>query len=82
MYVLQYSVGLVLCLEAVLGMPTNPLVPSHHLSTTDKFEGWYNHEQKLVGRQFNSQHLSVGMLPYKRECLLELLTHWGIQNAM
>jgi hypothetical protein len=66
------SVG---ALFEVLGMPTNPLVPSP--LSTDKFEGWYNHEQKLVGRQFNSWRLSVGMLPYKRERLLELLTHWS-----
>jgi hypothetical protein len=65
------SVG---ALFGVLGMPTNPLVPSP--LSIDKFEGWYNHERKLVGRQFNSRRLTVGMLPYKRERLLELLTHW------
>jgi hypothetical protein len=44
----------------VLGMPTNPLVPSP--LSTDKFECWYNHERKLVGRHFDSRRLSVGML--------------------
>jgi hypothetical protein len=65
------SVG---ALFGVLGMPTNPLVPSP--LSTDKFKGWYNHERKLVGRQFNSRSLSVGMLPYKRECLIALLRQW------
>jgi hypothetical protein len=62
-------------LFGVLGMPTNPLVPSP--LSNDKFEGWYNHERKLVGRQFNSRRLSVGMLPYKRERLAILLRHWN-----
>jgi hypothetical protein len=61
-------------LFGVLGMPTNPLVPSP--LSDDKFESWYNHERKLVGRQFNSRRLSVGMLPYKRERLATLLRQW------
>jgi hypothetical protein len=65
------SVG---ALFGVLGMPTNPLVPSP--LSSEKFEGSYNHERKLVGRHFNSRRLTVGMLPYKRERLLELLLHW------
>jgi hypothetical protein len=65
------SVG---ALFGVLGMPTNPLVPSP--LSTDKFEGWYNHQRKLVGRHFDSRQLTVGMLPYKRDRLLELLRFW------
>jgi hypothetical protein len=61
-------------LFSVLGMPTNPLVPSP--LSDDKFQGWYNHERKLVGRQFNSRRLTVGMLPYKRERLAALLRQW------
>jgi hypothetical protein len=64
----------VAALFALLGMPTNPLVPSP--LSMDKFEAFYNHERKLVGRRFNSRTLTVGMLPYKRERLLELLHHW------
>jgi hypothetical protein len=66
------SVG---ALFGVLGLPSNTQVPSP--LSTDKFEGWYNHERKLVGRQFNSRSLTVGMLPHKRERLLQLLLHWA-----
>ena len=66
------SVG---ALFAILGMPTNPLVPSP--LSLDKFEGRYDHRRKLVGRQFNSRTLSVGMLQYKRERLGDLLRQWS-----
>ena len=59
----------------VLGPPTNPQVPS--VLSTDKFEAWYNHERKLVGRRFNSRILTVGLLPYKREQLATLLVTWS-----
>jgi hypothetical protein len=66
------SVG---ALFGVLGLPSNTQVPSP--LSTDKFEGWYNHERKLVGRQFNSRSLTVRVLPYKRERLLQLLLQWA-----
>ncbi|CAB9523034.1 hypothetical protein SEMRO_1369_G266880.1 [Seminavis robusta] len=59
----------------VLGPPTNPLVPSP--LSGEKFESWYNHMRKLVGRRFNSRTLSVGMLPHKRAQLVELLQLWA-----
>lgn len=58
----------------VLGPPTNPLVPSP--LSLDKFESNYNHLRKLVGRRFNSRTLTVGLLPYKRQQLLEVLESW------
>lgn len=58
----------------VFGWPTNPLVPSP--LSMDKLETDYNHLRKMVGRLFNSRTLTVGMLPYKREQLLQLLTTW------
>ena len=64
----------VAALFRILGPPTNPLVPSP--LSVDKFEGFYNHERKLVGRRFNSRTMSVGMLPYKRDQLLQMLSDW------
>ncbi|MGL5812230.1 MAG: hypothetical protein ACRCYW_02690, partial [Aeromonas sp.] len=61
-------------LFALLGLPTNPLVPSP--LSMDKFEAFYSHQRKLVGRHFDSRSLSVGMLPHKRDQLLELLRRW------
>ena len=65
------SVG---ALFEVLGFPLDIRVPSS--LSNDKFEAWYNHIRKLVGRRFNSRTLSVGMLPYKRDQLLLLLKDW------
>ena len=58
----------------LLGIPNNPMVPSP--LSDDKFEAFYNHERRLVGRRFNSRTLSVGMLDYKREQLVALLQEW------
>jgi hypothetical protein len=74
MYLFRTICSSIGALFDVLGPPTNPLVPSP--LSSDKFEAHYTHLQKLVGRQFNSRTLSVGMLPYKRERLLELLKNW------
>jgi len=53
----------ILALFWLLGFPTNPLVPSP--LSVDKFESFYNHQWKMVGRRFNSRALSVGLLDYK-----------------
>ena len=58
----------------VLGRPDNIQAPSP--LSIDKFEAWYNHTRKLVGRRFNSRTMSVGLLPYKKVQLLELLELW------
>jgi hypothetical protein len=63
----------------VLGAPTTPNVGS--VLSTDKFEAWYNHERKLVGRRFNSRTLSVGMLPYKKVQLHGMLTEWASKTT-
>ena len=68
----------VAALFGVLGEPTNPLVPSP--LSLDKFESWYDHERKLVGRKFNSRTLSVGLLPHKQEQLLTLLDEWSTKT--
>ncbi|CAB9527062.1 hypothetical protein SEMRO_1935_G306360.1 [Seminavis robusta] len=47
----------------------------------DKFESWYNHLRKLVGRRFNSRTLTVGMLPHKKDQLLELLQVWVSRSS-
>ena len=64
----------ILSLFWVLGFPTNPLVPSP--LSSDKFEAFYNHQRKMVGRRFDSRTLSVGLLPHKLSQLLELLEAW------
>lgn len=63
----------------VLGPPTNPLVPSP--LSMDKFEAFYDHRRKLVGRRFDSRTLSVGLLDYKREQLQELLSEWSVKPS-
>ena len=68
----------VAALFGVLGEPTNPLVPSP--LSLDKFESWYDHERKLVGRKFNLRTLSVGLLPHKQEQLLTLLDEWSTKT--
>jgi hypothetical protein len=69
----------VAALFGVLGYPNDPRVPSP--LSMDKFVGWYNHERKLVGRHFNSRTLTVGMLPYKRDRLIELLRKWTTMTS-
>ena len=64
----------VAALFTVLGPPTNPDVPS--ALSFDKFEGSYNHQRKMVGRLFDSRKLTVGMLPHKREELIQTLEAW------
>ena len=64
----------ILSLFWVLGFPSNSLVPSP--LSTDKFEAFYDHERRLVGRQFNSRKLTVGILPYKLEILKATLLDW------
>ena len=64
----------IMALFWVLGFPDNPLVPSP--LSSDKFEAFYNHRRKMVGRRFDSRTLSVGVLPYKLVQLRELLEEW------
>jgi len=64
----------ILALFWLLGFPTNPLVPSP--LSVGKFESFYNHQRKMVGRKFNSQTLSVGLLDYKLDQLQVLLHEW------
>jgi len=47
----------------------------------DKFEAFYDHRRKLVGRRFDSRTLSVGMLDYKKDQLRELLEEWQSRSA-
>ena len=61
-------------LFCILGLPTNPLVPSP--LSNEKFESKYNHQRKLVGRKFDSRKLTVGILDYKIDQLRELLQDW------
>jgi len=64
----------ILALFWLLGFPTNPLAPSP--LSVDKFESFYNHQQKMVGRKFNSRTLSMGLLDYKLDQLQVLLREW------
>jgi len=64
----------ILALFWLLGFPTNPLVPSP--LSVDKFESFYNHQRKMVGRKFNSWTLSVGLLDYKLDQLQVMLREW------
>jgi len=64
----------ILALFWLLGFPTNPLVPSP--LSVDKFESFYNHQRKMVGRKFNSRTLSVGLLDYKLDQLQVMLREW------
>lgn len=58
----------------LLGWPNEMFVPTP--LSMDKLESFYNHERRMVGRHFDSRRLTVGMLPYKRTSLLELLQLW------
>ena len=62
----------------LLGNPLDLRVPSP--LSTDKFEATYTHERRLVGRRFNSRTLSVGLLPYKRSQLVDLLRLWDTKK--
>ena len=66
----------ILALFWLLGFPTNPLVPSP--LSVDKFESFYNHQRKMVGRRFNSRTLSVGLLDYKLDQLRTTLESWAV----
>jgi hypothetical protein len=57
----------------ILGYP-DPLVPP--CLSMDKLETSYSHLRKCLGRQYDSRRLTVGMLPYKREQLLQVLQTW------
>lgn len=58
----------------ILGWPDLAHVPSP--LSMDKLETDYTHTRKMVGRLFDSRRMTVGMLPYKRDRLLELLLEW------
>ena len=58
----------------ILGWPGNPCVPTP--LSDDKLVTAYNHTRRLVGRHFDSRRLTVGMLPYKRDQLTQLLSSW------
>jgi len=74
MYIVHTICVSILALFWLLGFPTNPLVPSP--LSVDKFESFYNHQRKMVGRKFNSRTLSVGLLDYKLDQLQVLLREW------
>ena len=44
--------------------------------SADKFEAFYDHRRKLVGRLFDSRTLSVGLLSYKRDQVRDTLATW------
>jgi len=69
----------ILALFWLLGFPTNPRVPSP--LSVDKFESFYNHQRKMVGRQFNSRTLSVGLLDYKLDQLRTALERWTVMPS-
>ena len=72
---LTHTVGTsVAALFYALGRPDDPRVPSP--LSNDKFEASYTHLRKCVGRRFNSRSMTVGLMPYKREQLVALLTEW------
>ena len=72
---LSHTVGTsVAALFLALGRPDDPRVPSP--LSNDKFESSYTHLRKCVGRRFNSRTMTVGLMPYKREQLLAILTEW------
>ena len=74
MYIVHTICVSILALFWLLGFPTNPLVPSP--LSVNKFESFYNHQRKMVGRKFNSRTLSVGLLDYKLDQLQVLLREW------
>ena len=77
---LEHTIAVsVASLFEVLGPPTNPLVPTP--LSAEKFEAFYNHKRKLVGRLFDSRKLTVGILPYKRDQLRELLGSWVARTS-
>ena len=63
----------------VLGRPVHAGVPT--VLSDDKFSAWCNHLRKLVGRQFDSCRLTVGITPAKREALLTLLGDWATRAS-
>ena len=69
----------ILALFWLLSFPTNPLVPSP--LSVDKFESFYNHQRKMVGRRFNSRTLSVGLLDYKLDQLRTTLESWTVMPS-
>ena len=73
-YIIHTITVSVYALFEVFGWPGDGLVPSP--LSNDKFDAKYNHLRKLVGRLFNSRDMTVGLLPYKRERLIEMLTEW------
>ena len=78
-YILHTICVSILALFWLLGFPTNPLVPSP--LSVDKFESFYNHQRKMVGRRFNSRTLSVGLLDYKLDQLHTLLQVWVAKSS-
>jgi hypothetical protein len=58
----------------VLGWPDPERVPVP--LSMDKLETTYSHKRRMVGRLFDTRRLTTGMLPYKRERLIELLKEW------
>ena len=62
----------------ILGWPGNPCVPTP--LSDDKLVTTYNHLRRMVGRHFDSRRLTVGMLPYKRDQLIELLSSWLVRK--
>ena len=58
----------------ILGFPNDSRVPPP--LSYDKVESTYDHRRKMVGRQFDSRTLTVGMLPHKRDQLIQVLSHW------
>ena len=74
-YLVRTICASVWALFMLLGSPTDTRVPSP--LSTDKFEATYNHKRRLVGRQFNSRTMTVGILPHKRAQLDALLSEWS-----
>jgi hypothetical protein len=62
----------------VLGWPDPERVPVP--LSMDKLETTYSHKRRMVGRLFDTRRLTTGMLPYKRERLIELLKEWTAKN--
>ena len=62
----------------VLGYPDPRFVT---VLSMEKLETQYTYHRKLVGRHFDSRRLTVGMLPYKRQQLIEVLTDWSRKRS-
>jgi hypothetical protein len=58
----------------LLGWPDPARVPTP--LSMEKLETLYNHQRRMVGRFFDSRRLTVGMVAYKKDNLMELLTVW------